>query len=863
MKPVIFLLLLIPLFAAPQVQEDFDDGDFTQNPAWNGTANKFKINRYYQLQLNDTVAGTAYLSTANGMLTNTEWRFWIRFSFSPSSNNNGRIYLAADSSDLSAPLNGYFIQLGEAGSNDALELFRQNGDNLTTVCRGTEGLISSSFKLGVKVTHDGDGNWQLFADPEGGENYLPEAQGFDNTVINSRYFGIFCKYTKSNSSKIYFDNIYVNTITVDTIPPAALTAFPSSGTSLQVVFNETVDKTSSENIQNYYLTPPGSHPDSAYLMADGVTVTLIFNDPFTPGRDYNLKISGVCDISGNVMETTNLDFSYYVPVEHDVVFNEIMADPTPAVGLPEYEYLELYNRVDKTINLSGWKLVVGTSEKMFDQISIAANGYLIVGKTTAGPYLSEYGTFYGFSTFSLKNSGQTLILYDASDNIISKLTYSNKWYGDPGKEDGGWSLEQINPENICSEGENWKASVDNRGGTPGTINSVFEQTELYPAVKHIEILADNILRIIFTQLMNPGTVGQTDVYTADKDLGNPKYVYTFEDEKNRVELYFENSFKPGEEYRLTVSNEVENCTGLSPSADTVIVFGIPDTINAGDIVINEVLFNPLGDGVDYVEIYNRSGKILDLSQLLLGSIKNSPPNPPDTSFYNIVQTQYLYPPYRYKLLTVSPQKVVEQYYTEDKDAFLQMEHFPSYPNDKGTVIIAKYNGNFIDRFDYNEEMHYPLLNYYDGVSLERISFNKATNDKENWHSASESCGFGTPGYQNSQYLAPDSSVIEISVEPEIFSPDNDGYNDIATINYRFDNPGNSLTVYIFDKSGHLVRKLVQNLYAGTKKGFVVWDGLKDDNTKAPVGIYIVFIRIFNLDGTVKEYKRTVVLASKL
>ena len=103
MKPVIFLLLLIPLFAAPQVQEDFDDGDFTQNPAWNGTANKFKINRYYQLQLNDTVAGTAYLSTANGMLTNTEWRFWIRFSFSPSSNNNGRIYLAADSSDLSAP----------------------------------------------------------------------------------------------------------------------------------------------------------------------------------------------------------------------------------------------------------------------------------------------------------------------------------------------------------------------------------------------------------------------------------------------------------------------------------------------------------------------------------------------------------------------------------------------------------------------------------------------------------------------------------------------------------------------------------------------------------------------------------------
>ncbi len=863
MKPVIFLLLLIPMFAASQVIDNFDDGNFTQNPAWSGTEEKFKINSDNRLQLNDTAEGTAYLSTGNGMLENAEWRFWVKLSFSPSSNNNARIYLASDSPDLSVSLNGYFIQLGESGSNDALELFRQNGNDLVSVCRGTEGLISSSFTLGIKVTRDDSGNWQLFADPEGGENYLPEAQGFDNTITTSSYLGFYCKYTKSNSSKMYFDNVFAGTLTIDTDPPSVVAVYPSSDSTVQVVYNEIVDKQSSENIQNYLITTTNLHPSRAQLESDGRTVSLYFADSFISGTDYNLKISDVADISGNVMETSNFTFSYYIPVEYDVVFNEIMADPTPAVGLPEYEYLELFNRTGNIINLSGWKLVVGSSEKIFENSSIAANGYLILGKSSAEPYLSEYGDFYGFSTFSLKNGGQTLELYDASGNIISKITYSDNWYGDPDKDDGGWSLEQINPDNICSEGENWKASVDINGGTPGTINSVFEQTELYPSVKQLEILADNILRLIFTQAMNPETTGQQEIYSADNSLGNPKYVYTFEDEKNRVELYFENRFQPGKEYHLTVSGNVENCMGLSMLTDTVIVFGLPDSINAGNIIINEVLFNPLGDGVDYVEIYNRSNKILDLSQLMLGAVKDNPPNPPDTTFYEIAPVQYLYPPYTYKLLTISPQKVMEQYYTENKSAFFQMEHFPTYPNDKGTVVIAKRTGEFIDRFDYSEDMHYPLLNYYDGVSLERISFDAPTNDKKNWHSASETSGFGTPGYQNSQYYTPDSSFTEITVEPEIFSPDNDGYNDVTTINYRFDSPGYSLTVFIFDQEGHLVRKLAQNLYVGTANGFIAWDGLKDDNTKAPVGIYIIFIRVFNLNGNVKEYKRTVVLATKL
>ena len=105
-------------------------------------------------------------------------------------------------------------------------------------------------------------------------------------------------------------------------------------------------------------------------------------------------------------------------------------------------------------------------------------------------------------------------------------------------------------------------------------------------------------------------------------------------------------------------------------------------------------------------------------------------------------------------------------------------------------------------------------------------------------------------------------VEEITIDPEIFSPDNDGYNDVVSINYIFNEPGYMMTVNVFNAGGNLIRKLVNNQYLGTK-GAVNWDGIQDDNTKAAVGIYVFFIQVYDLNGTVKKYKKTTVLASKL
>ena len=47
------------------------------------------------------------------------------------------------------------------------------------------------------------------------------------------------------------------------------------------------------------------------------------------------------------------------------------------------------------------------------------------------------------------------------------------------------------------------------------------------------------------------------------------------------------------------------------------------------------------------------------------------------------------------------------------------------------------------------------------------------------------------------------------------------------------------------------------------EGRFQWDGIDDDNQKARVGIYIIYVEIFNLQGKINKFKKQVVLGAKL
>jgi hypothetical protein len=286
-------------------------------------------------------------------------------------------------------------------------------------------------------------------------------------------------------------------------------------------------------------------------------------------------------------------------------------------------------------------------------------------------------------------------------------------------------------------------------------------------------------------------------------------------------------------------------------------------VNPNDIVINEILFNPREDivkGVDFVEIFNISDKILDLSTLVLATEDKSTGE--ISTPKNISKNGLLLFPENYMTLTTNPDVVKQQYYTENPDNFTKMESLPQYSNADGIVILATKGHEVIDRVEYSENMHIPLLKSYKGVSLERINPLRPSNDITNWHSAAEDFGFATPGYKNSQYS--DVTFIDdpITIQPDIFSPDMDGKDDVLNINYMFESPGFIASITIFDTRGRLIRKLIQNELLGTE-GTFSWNGITDHGQKAAIGIYIILFEAFDLNGNKRNYKKTAVLGGYL
>jgi hypothetical protein len=167
----------------------------------------------------------------------------------------------------------------------------------------------------------------------------------------------------------------------------------------------------------------------------------------------------------------------------------------------------------------------------------------------------------------------------------------------------------------------------------------------------------------------------------------------------------------------------------------------------------------------------------------------------------------------------------------------------------------------VDELAYLDDWHFRLIDNEKGISLERIDFNKPTQDRNNWHSAASTVGFGTPSYQNSQFRIDVGVDGEVAASPKTFSPDNDGFEDYTMLNYRLSEPGYVGNITIFDAAGRPVRVLAKNATLALTGSFR-WDGLNDKQQKVPVGVYVVYTEVFQLSGKKKSFKNTVIVASR-
>ncbi|MEO6327620.1 MAG: lamin tail domain-containing protein [Ginsengibacter sp.] len=545
---------------------------------------------------------------------------------------------------------------------------------------------------------------------------------------------------------------------------------------------------------------------------------------------------------------------------NDVVIDEIMADPTPQVGLPNVEWIELKNTSPLSVNLSGWRIIkAATQSGTFPNFILEPDSFVIVCTGSSVALMSPFGPAISVTNFpSLSNDGDLIYLRSNENKIINAVNYTDEWYRNELKKAGGWTLEMTDTKNPCSGSANWKASVDTKGGTPGKINSsdAVNPDKDGPKLLKAAAINDVTLSLVFDEPLDSLRATTSANYNISDGIGVPLTAIAVSPLFDKVNLKLTTSLVPNKIYTVT-TNSITDCAGNVIGSQNVAKVGITSPADSFDVVINEILFNPDGSGVDYVEIYNRSAKIIDLKQLY---IANRNTTGVISSIQQLSVESNLFFPGDFIVLTEDPAIVQQKYLTTNPNAFLQLRGMPSFSDDKGDVIILNMQGSIVDEVMYSDKWHFELITNTEGVSLERIDYN-APSVQSNFHSAATSAGYGTPGYKNSQFKIDARLQGEVAITPGIFSPDNDGTDDFATISYNFPTPGYVANITIFDASGRPVRLLQRNALCGVK-GIFVWDGLGEKHQKLSQGIYIFFTEIFNNAGKKKQFKNTIVLARR-
>ena len=298
------------------------------------------------------------------------------------------------------------------------------------------------------------------------------------------------------------------------------------------------------------------------------------------------------------------------------------------------------------------------------------------------------------------------------------------------------------------------------------------------------------------------------------------------------------------------------CAGFIHLADT-FEYAITREPNAGELILNEILFQPNSAISQFVEIYNKSSSLFKVKDLMLSQEDVITGN--ETVTTDISNAKGYIFPSDYLVFSKEKNTVKTAYEDAVLSKFIDLT-IPTFDTKEDIVLLKNKSNVVLDKLQYNRDWHFPLLRTTVGVSLEKTTFDLPTQVKRYWHSAAEEVGFATPGYLNSE----DSYELlgDVHIIPEVFSPDGDGVDDVATITYKFDDDGSVVNAYLYNTEGRLVNHLVHNENI-PKEGVFIWNGNNENDNKNDIGIYFLVFERIKADGKKLVYKRKCVLAGKL
>jgi len=547
----------------------------------------------------------------------------------------------------------------------------------------------------------------------------------------------------------------------------------------------------------------------------------------------------------------NFCFIISQQVSAAIIINEVMAN---ALDEDTGEFIELYNTGDEPVDVIGLKFTDGDATDIIQPFhkdgegTIPPKGYgVILDSEYAGQYqipatavlLTTKNTTLGNE---LTTNDPIILFEEEPENPID--TYLHPF--NPGN---GISVEKLNPF-LGDQPDNWKASRDVSGSTPGRENSHLKPPP-EPSRRLVIIGPDKITEGVME-------IFQTEVQTnGEKDVewkGEVKIEVSVQSARLSVAsgkpagslLNLKLEDGSAEFQLMATTKETIQLVAQSVSEPelkaerTIIVLAKPIITPPADVIINEIMHSPdtKAGQVEWVELYNRDSQLADLSEWLVADARKKPVSIPSGT---------VIPPNQFLIITKDKAKFLASF--PDVENVVQIK-LPGLNNTGDTVTLRSTTGKKID------EVKYENAGSIRGRSLERLDPNRPSAEIQNWKWSIDLSG-ATPGRPNSISALISSSKPGLQITPNPFNPQ------ITPTHIKYRAPTDTkVTIKIFDSAGKLVKTLLEKREAGGEQT-ISWDGRDDSNKRVPVGLYICqIIAAGGKQKTANTATATVVVAEK-
>jgi hypothetical protein len=591
----------------------------------------------------------------------------------------------------------------------------------------------------LRVIRDIFGKWTLLADKTGSSLFIPQGSVIDNTINTTSWIGIVCNYANSYSKSMYYDDIYVRNYVPDKSPPKITSIESVNDSTINVSFNEALDTTQAQNINNYVINNGIKSPNKARVIEVN-KVQLSFLTTFQQLQYYQLISGNQRDLFGNGGSFDSLTFRYNTMIESGLAISEIYPDSIPSYGLPLDEYMELVNYSTKSIDIGKYYICDKSDTVLLKPYQLYPDSFVILINKKNEYKFSEY---YNKSSIdklpSLNNSGDVICLLDSQKRLVDKARYNLNSYQDRRKQNGGFSLERYLLRDTCLGEDNWYGSNDSIGGTPGRVNSNNNRLKdvVPPNMTGYEIIDSQTLKIYFSERIDLTTLLLSNISLDSNTVVN---IIADSIDKQYIICYLQKPILKNVILSFNIK-QISDCEGnLTQKILTKkIVYIDATTVNTGDIIISEVMSNPLTNNQilpfrEFIELHNISQKPISLKKWSIT----------DASLNKINLSDYILLPDSYLVLTSILHQNVFQ-------SIENVYYFPSLVtlNDNSDSLLLKDSSNkTIHSMFYEATFHETDIKRLGGWSLELSSKRDYCISKGNYLSSQSNQG-ATPGKINS------------------------------------------------------------------------------------------------------------------